>query len=257
MKTQSFCKLVGSVVALGAVVLAALSINPPRAHAQDPRIAIGLQIAPVPLNLAGKDKAKVGFGSYLVNALAQCDGCHNHGLPPNFEYAAGGNPYFSQRAVVDPTEYLAGGYNFGAVGTPTGPNGYAGPAIISRNLTPDKTGLPEGGRTLAEFKQIMRHGTDFDHIHPTCSAKQIAEIKAGKTGIVCIPTGPDNTANGDLLQVMAWPYFSHLTDGDLEAIYEYLRAIPCIDNTFSKAPDGAPNELHNDCGGRASSAVIK
>jgi hypothetical protein len=29
----------------------------------------------------------------------------------------------------------------------------------------------------------------------------------------------------------------------IEAIYEYLGAIPCIDNTFSTPPAGAPNEL--------------
>ena len=35
---------------------------------------------------------------------------------------------------------------------------------------------------------------------------------------------------------------------DIEAIYEYLSAIPCIDNTWSTPPAGTPNELRNDCG---------
>jgi hypothetical protein len=39
-----------------------------------------------------------------------------------------------------------------------------------------------------------------------------------------------------------------MTDGDIEAIYEYLSAIPCIDNTWSTPPAGAPNELRKDCG---------
>jgi hypothetical protein len=39
-----------------------------------------------------------------------------------------------------------------------------------------------------------------------------------------------------------------LSDHDIEAIYEYLSAIPCIDNTMSTPPDGFPNELRNDCG---------
>jgi hypothetical protein len=39
-----------------------------------------------------------------------------------------------------------------------------------------------------------------------------------------------------------------MTDHDIEAIYEYLSAIPCIDNTVSTPPEGAPNELRNDCG---------
>jgi hypothetical protein len=42
--------------------------------------------------------------------------------------------------------------------------------------------------------------------------------------------------------------FSHMTDKDIEAVYEYLSAIPCIDNTTSPPPAGAPNELRNDCG---------
>src|SRR5579864_8132196 len=260
MTIQSCAKVAGAVVTFVAVILAAMSIKAPRAHADDDdtesMIKIGFEIAPVPLNLAGKDRAKVGLGSYLVNAIGDCNGCHTAGLPPNFNYAAGGNPYFHQPQVVDPTVYLSGGQNFGPVGTPTGPNGYSGPNMISRNLTPDKNGRPEGGHTLAEFKKIMRRGKDFDHIHPTCTAAQIAEIEAGGTP-VCIPTSPDNPADGDLLQIMPWPTFSHMTDRDIEAIYAYLSAIPCIDNTTSPPPDGFPNELRNDCGtgGAANDAV--
>jgi len=195
----------------------------------------------------GKDRDLVGLGSYMVNAAGDCNGCHTAGGPPNFNYAPGGNPYFGQKAVVDPTVYLSGGQNFGQVGTPTGPNGYAGPFMITRNLTPDKNWRPEGGHTLSEFKRIMRHGKDFDHIHPTCTAAQLTEIEAGGTP-VCIPTSPDNPVDGDLLQIMPWPTFSHLSDRDIEAIYEYLSVIPCIDNTMTTPPDGFPNELRNDCG---------
>jgi hypothetical protein len=52
---------------------------------------------------------------------------------------------------------------------------------------------------------------------------------------------------GDLLQIMPWPNYHDLTDHDLRAIYEYLSTIPCIDNTTSTPPGGAPNELRNDC----------
>ncbi|MGA8441487.1 MAG: hypothetical protein WB762_34800 [Candidatus Sulfotelmatobacter sp.] len=262
MTIQSCAKVAGTVVTFVAIVLAAMSIKAPRAHADDDdresRIKIGFEIAPVPLNLAGKDRAMVGLGSYLVNAVGDCNGCHTAGGPPNFNYAQGGNPYFNQPQVTDPTVYLSGGQNFGPVGTPTGPNGYSGPNMISRNLTPDKNGLPEGGHTLSEFKRILRHGKDFDHIHPTCTAAQLAEIEAGATP-VCIPTSPGNTVDGDLLQVMPWPTFSHMSDGDIEAIYEYLSAIPCIDNTTSPPPDGAPNELRNDCGngGAAANDAVK
>jgi hypothetical protein len=262
MRIQSCAKAAGAVVIFVAIVLAGMSIRAPRAHADDDdiesRIKIGFKIAPVPLNLAGKDRALVGLGSYLVNAVGDCNGCHTAGGPPNFNYTATGNPYFNEPQVTDPTVYLSGGQNFGPVGTPTGPNGYAGPNMITRNLTPDKNGRPEGGHTLAEFKKILRHGKDLDHLHPTCTAEQLTEIEGGGTP-VCIPASPGNTVDGDLLQVMPWPTFSHMSDRDIEAIYVYLSAIPCIDNTTSPPPDGAPNELRNDCGtgGAAANDVLK
>ena len=51
---------------------------------------------------------------------------------------------------------------------------------------------------------------------------------------------------------MPWPTFSHMRDGDIEASTEYLSAIPCIDNTTSTPPAGAPDELLNDCGSGGS-----
>jgi hypothetical protein len=241
----------------------------PRAHADndddtDSRVRIGFKIAPVHLNLDGKDHDLVGLGSYLVNAVGDCNGCHSANAPPIFlyPYTTGRNPYFDQPEKIDPAVYLSGGENFGSVGTPTGPNGYAGPNIITRNLTPDKNGRPEGGHTLSEFKEILRHGKDFDHIHPTCTAAQLAEIEAGGTP-VCIPTGPiplgpgvsyNNIPDGNLLQIMPWVTFSHMSDHDIRAIYEYLSAIPCIDNTTSTPPAGAPNELRNDCGAGETAA---
>jgi len=270
MESQRIAKLaVWSIVTFGAIFLLGAFGSSPRVQAQNGPDAYeaslideGFEIAPVHLNLAGKNRNLVGLGSYLVNAVGDCNGCHSSGAPPLgfYPYVTGKNPYFIQAAKVDPTVYLNGGANFGTlgiVGTPTGPNGYAGPAIISRNLTPDKNGRPEGGRTLAEFKEILRHGTDFDHIHPTCTADQLVAIQGGATPN-CIPTGPivfdptqppyQNNPDGNLLQIMPWPTFSHMTDHDIEAIYEYLSAIPCIDNTVSTPPAGAPNELRNDCG---------
>jgi hypothetical protein len=271
MTKQSCAKVTGAIVILLAVALAGISIKAPRVQASaddtDTRVAIGFKIAPVPLNLNGKDRELVGLGSYLVNAIGDCNGCHSSNSAPLgiYPFVTGNNPFFNQKpTVVDPTVYLAGGENFGTVGTPTGPNGYSGPFIITRNLTPDKNGRPEGGHTLAEFKQILRHGTDFDHIHPTCTAAQLTEINNGVTPPpVCIPTGPivydqagdtyNNIPDGNLLQIMPWPTFSHMTDHDIEAIYTYLSAIPCIDNATSTPPAGAPNELRNDCGTAAAS----
>jgi hypothetical protein len=71
--------------------------------------------------------------------------------------------------------------------------------FTSRNLTPEGAkGLP-AGLTFPQFKLVMRTGIDLDHQHPQM---------------------------GPLLQVMPWPAYQSMTDRDLQAIYEYLRAIP-------------------------------
>src|SRR5580704_18458491 len=156
MKTQKVVKMAAAaLLTLGMIALTGRFSTPPSEQAQDNHqgkhkgdsesslVRIGFEIAPVPLNLAGKDQAMVGLGSYLVNAVGDCNGCHTGGGPPNFNYAAGRNPYFGQPKEVDPTVYLSGGQNFGPVGTPTGPAGYSGPFMIARNLTPNYAGLPE------------------------------------------------------------------------------------------------------------------
>jgi hypothetical protein len=284
MKTRQLAKMAaGSVLTLGVIALTAGLNTSPTVQAQDngnndeeQLVHIGYAIAPVPLNLEGKNPEQrrlVGLGSFIVNAQADCNGCHTAGGPPNFNYANYGNPYFLNHPLgtkTDPTTYLAGGTPFGQAvpssasvgGFPSGsvpssypPDGYpidpttgfpyAGPVIISRNLTPDKNGRPEG-HTLSEFKQILRIGKDFDNIHPTCLSDTDPNIALG----VCIPPPVD----GSKLQVMPWPLLHNMTDHQIEAIYEYLSTIPCIDNNFSTQPVGAPNELRNDC---ADSALIR
>ena len=203
-------------------------------------IKIGFQIAPVTLNLKGKDPNLVGLGSFLVNAVALCDDCHFNPGPPNFnEYAAGGNPYFGQHpAKINPAIYLGGGADFGPAGSGT----YPGPDIITRNLTPDKTGLPEGGVTLDQFMTILRTGKDFDHLHPTC------KTTSPPNPANCIPAPVD----GEVLQVMPWPIFQNMTDHQLQAIYTYLSAIPCVEgpakvSDLPLAEQYAFAELHHDC----------
>jgi len=223
-------KVAGATAAFAGVVLTGMFLTSTRGRAQDSgdraesRIEQGLEIAPVPLNLAGRDRELVGLGSYIVNAQADCDGCHSAGPPT--EFSRGGNPYFGQQPEkINPATYLGGGRHFQIA-----PNF---PDIISRNLTPDKTGMPEGGRSFAEFVQIMRTGVDLDHLHPACSATITTN---------CFPTGPPNPPfDADLLQVMPWPIQKNMTDHDLRAIYEYLSAIPCIEGP------PAPSPLHNDC----------
>ncbi len=142
------------------VVVVGMFIFPPRGKADndesESRIKRGFAIAPVKLNLVEKNRALVGLGSYLVNAVGGCNDCHTN---PN--YAPGGNPFLGQPKQVNVAGYLAGGRAFGP--------------IISRNLPPDK---------------LPAHR---------------------------------------LLQVMPWPVFQDMTDIDLRAIFEYLRAIPCVE----------------------------
>lgn len=177
---------------------------------------IGLDGAPVPLNLDGKDKSSVGLGSYLVNFGGECNGCHSQGPPT--QYAGGGNPYFSQKPEkINAATYLGGGRDFG----PLIPGSAS---IVSRNLTPDKDGKP-AGLTKEEFRQLLKTGIDGDKWHPTC---------VGAPNSHCIPAPFD----GSLLQIMPWPAYQHMTNHDMNAIYDYLSAIPCLEGDPGN-PDGA------------------
>jgi len=40
------------------------------------QMVIGLRIAPPFINMQGKNPSLVGFGSFIVNAQADCNGCH-------------------------------------------------------------------------------------------------------------------------------------------------------------------------------------
>jgi hypothetical protein len=76
--------------------------------------------------------------------------------------------------------------------------------VTSANITPDKaTGRP-GGLTLAEFLYVMHTGHDPD--------------------------------TGMILQVMPWPLYRWKTDRDLTAMYEYLRAIPSLQDNPQPGP---------------------
>jgi hypothetical protein len=91
--------------------------------------------------------------------------------------------------------------------------------------------------------QIIRKGTDFDHLHLVCTAAQLASLQNINNPLPnCIPTSPDNPVDGNLLQIMPWPVFNNMSDHYLEAIYEYLSAIPCIDTKIQGQP-----QLRNQC----------
>jgi len=54
----------------------------------DPRIRRGFELAPVELNLHGKDRDLIGLGSYLINAVGGCNDCHTADPLPNLRRAA-------------------------------------------------------------------------------------------------------------------------------------------------------------------------
>ena len=152
MKVSRNVILLVVVLAFAAIMTAGLLTKSSRVHAQtgrddqDSRVEIGFAIAPVPLNLEGKNRALVGLGSYLVNAAMSCNDCHDAG--PQTQFAPGKNPFFGQPKKVDPAFYLGGGRDFGPlVPTPGFPH------IVSRNLTPDKTGHLEGGARFPSFSK--------------------------------------------------------------------------------------------------------
>ena len=222
MTRMVFVNRWGAATAIGAFVLAGLVFSSGHVRAEDDdhdhdgdaRVRQGFRIAPVPLNLVRKNRALVGLGSYIVNGVGDCNGCHSAG--PQTEFTPTGNPYlltpaFDGHEKINPATYLGGGNDFGPFPAPT-----SSVHIVSRNLTPDKTGLPLGGDTFLEFRNIIRTGVDPDHLHPTLAPP----------------------FNGALLQIMPWPVYRNMTDRDLRAIYEYLSAIPCI------AGPPAPSTLH-------------
>jgi hypothetical protein len=237
-KSRPVFNLLSAAVALFAISVLFVSLKTPRVsagpqseHDQDEsKVEIGLSIAPVHLNFERRDRRLVGLGSYIVNAHADCNGCHSQG--PATEYIGPGNPYllpppegpFTGKQHVNPATYLGGGRDFGPFGSKSELL-----HLYSRNLTPDKAGRPAGGLGFEDFLTILRTGKDHDQIHPNCTGTP--------DGNCLLPP-----FNGDLLQVMPWPVHQNMTDHDIRAIYEYLSAIPCIDTNIPGAP-----VLRNDC----------
>jgi len=250
-------KLSKALVAMTIAVLIALCgvllHSTPRVHADDSDTdqnlaQIGLTIAPVNLNLVGKDLTLVGLGSFIVNAQADCNGCHTSN-PTGSEYDTtkySNNPYLlfpnSPPWKAAPEYYLGGGQNFGPAGpglvsntsSPYYTGSGSGPAIITRNLTPDISGLPEGGHTLGQFLTIMATGHDYDEIHLNCGTKNSEGVTITDN---CYYGPPKGEVNGAVLQVMPWPNFSNMTQYQLTAIWTYLSAVPCQSDAGSPFPN--------------------
>jgi hypothetical protein len=96
----------------------------------------------ITLDLTGRNRASVGLGSYLVNAVGGCNDCHTAPSYSSDPYAFLGAP-----KQVNVPCYLAGGAQFGP--------------FVSRDITPFEDGMP-AGLTLDQFIHVLRTGEDPD-----------------------------------------------------------------------------------------------
>lgn len=153
------------------------------------------------------DAAKLARGKYLVT-VAGCNDCHTPWKPgakgpePDMSRMLSGHP---QDANLPPAPKLPEGpWIVTASATNTA---WSGPWGVSytANLTPDaETGL--GKWTLRNFTDTIRTGRHMGR---------------GRA----------------ILPPMPIPMYKNFTDGDLEAIYAYLRTIPAVSN---RVPEPLP-----------------
>src|ERR1700687_502895 len=102
MTRRKFAKPAAAVATLSAIILAVSLSSSRLVKATDDddedrnesKIQRGFEIAPVTLNLEGKNRALVGLGSYIVNAQGDCNGCHSAG--PQTGFVPGRNAYLLQ-----------------------------------------------------------------------------------------------------------------------------------------------------------------
>src|SRR5260370_31780506 len=120
MTTRKFFKPAAAVAVFAEIILAGMLSNSPRVKATDDddddrnesKIQRGFEIAPVHLNLEGKNRELVGLGSYIVNGQGDCNGCHSPG--PQTEFVPCTDPYLlnQQPERINPATYLDGGSDF-------------------------------------------------------------------------------------------------------------------------------------------------
>ena len=84
---------------LASAILATATHEPSAEDKEENEIRIGLAIAPVHLDLRGKDVRQVELGSYIANAQGSCAECHS--CPT---YTNGHNPYLGQPKQWDPSD---------------------------------------------------------------------------------------------------------------------------------------------------------
>jgi hypothetical protein len=233
----------------------------------------GAAISPIPfdkLNLGNRPRAQVALGSYLVNGVGDCVGCHTfprflrpvgtmpgtHGNATGNLAGLGSDPTSGNPFLDPPEQSLTGQMKaninadtHGVVthtqsGVPIYPynhflaGGRCFGFFMSRNLTPDDTSKPRG-LTEAEFIQVMRTGKDV-----SCDPDRASPpIYGGAVDPVCSTPegrGAGVNFNPDVLQSMPWPTYHSMTDTQLKAVYAYLSSLP---------QSKACNTVQNGCAG--------
>lgn len=149
----------------------------------------------------------VARGRYLVT-ITGCNDCHTpfrmgaRGPEPDMTRMLSGHP--AELAMPAPPALGEGPWMWVGAGTNTA---FSGPWGVSyaNNLTPDpNTGI--GIWTEEQFIQTLRTGRHWGVARP-------------------------------ILPPMPWPSYAQMTDGDLKAMFAYLRSIPPIRN---QAPASVP-----------------
>lgn len=185
-KTRRGAWVVAALLGSTAVSLAAADSLRELINSENP-IKRGYALVPpgVVLNLQGKDRQLVGYGSYVVNTSA-CVDCHSHPT-----YSPGGDPFRGEPERLNAEQYLSGGRQFG-------------PTITAPNLTPDNAGKP-AGLTRQEFIQTLRTGHNPKDPPgeilqvmpwPAYGKKTELELTAMYEYLRAIPSLPDNPRPG-------------------------------------------------------------
>jgi hypothetical protein len=151
----------------------------------------GLAIQPLGTIGSGSalTEALIGRGSYLVNAVANCNDCHTN---PDRTYAPGAN-----FLKINTAGYLAGGRVFIA------PPAAAMQLGVVRSMTADLTGASKGffagGASAPDFftfEAILDYGAHIDDAKPM-----------------------------PLAWPMPWQHFRNMTLDDLQAVYTYIKSV--------------------------------
>jgi hypothetical protein len=185
MKARFLVGVAAAVFAgsLGAAVLTAQQ-DRGEVTGDESRIQTGFAYASqqgITLDLKGKNRALVGLGSYLVNAVGGCNDCHT--APP---YTSNPEAFLGAPKQINVACYLAGGTAFGP--------------FVSRDITPWEDNKP-AGLTFSQFRHVLRTGEDPDHpgsvLHvmpwPVYGSMNDGDLRAIYEYLSSIPAIPVNT----------------------------------------------------------------